>query len=208
MESYPVDFFEELRKQFAADHSIRKAIDSEIKRFPQVTEDVLLLNKFVNLCRKIELHKSVCRDLLGFDQSNGSEALRAKLPRSVQEYYGQMWYQYENRFGSPPPFAFFISVIRNYKDKKISSRYAPVGLPNEERRAVRLTETNAEESAKRIPQVTEDKKSTPAEEPKTALISPASMTDKHPGRNDQNSKKNTGASIKVRDTAHPDVMNF
>ena len=187
-----LEIFEELRKQFAADHLIRKAIDSEIKKFPQVTEDVLSLNKFVNLCRKIELHKSVCRDLLGFDQSNGSEALRAKLPRSVQEYYGQMWYQYENRFGSPPPFSFFISVIKNYKDKKISSRYAPVGLPKEERRAVRLTETNAEESAKRIPQVTEDKKSTPTKEPKTALISPASTTDKHPGRNDQNSKKNTG----------------
>ena len=72
-----LSIFCELKRQFAPNHLERRAIEAEINDFPQVTEDIASLNKFVNLCRKIELHKSVCKDLMSFDMCEGTNVLRA-----------------------------------------------------------------------------------------------------------------------------------
>ena len=144
-----LSIFSELKRQFAPDHLVRKAIESEIHAFPQVTEDIASLNSFVNLCRKVELHKSVCRDLMSFDMCEGTNILRAKLPKAVQEFYGNKWCEYEQRYGTSPPLAFFISCIKKYRDKQISSRYAPIAH-NRSERAIRMTEARTGESIKTV----------------------------------------------------------
>ena len=115
----------ELKRQFAPDHFIKRAIEAEIHNFPMVSEDVFSLNKFTNLYKKVNLHKSTCRDLAKFDMAEGTSSLRSKLHKNIQEYYGTEWAQYETRFKVSPTL-FFIFVIKQYRDKTISSRYAPI----------------------------------------------------------------------------------
>ena len=140
---------EELKRQFAADHLIKKAIESEIASFPPVTDESSSLGKFINLCMKIDRHKTVCGDISVYDMAEGTSVLRSKLPKHIQEYYGTKWAQYESRFRVSPPLSFFISVIKRYREKAISSRYAPV-VPNKDKN-VRATNVCADKKVVDLP---------------------------------------------------------
>ena len=121
-----IEILDEIKSQFAQDHLVRDAIQKEIFKHPLVTENLESLNSFIRLCRKIELHKRVCGDLAGFDMAEGTAALRAKLPRTVQEDYGKKWRQYEERFKVAPPLSFLIEAVKLYRNKALSSRYAAI----------------------------------------------------------------------------------
>ena len=128
-----IEIFTEIKNQFAQNHMIRQAIHEEITKHPMVTENMESLNSFIRLCRKIDLHKGVCGDLIGFDMAEGTAILRSKLPRSVQDDYGRKWRMYEERFNAAPPLSFLIEVVKNYRSKALSSRYAPISNDNDNR---------------------------------------------------------------------------
>lgn len=142
------EILRDIKTQFAQDHMVRRAIEKEIAKHPVVTEDLDSLNSFIRLVRKIDLHKGVCGDLMGFDMAEGTAALRAKLPRIVQDDYGRKWRMYENRFKTPPPLSFLIEVIKQFRSKALSSRYAPV-LPDKDRR-IQLVESYEKNSAANV----------------------------------------------------------
>ena len=75
-----------------------------------VSEDVSSLNKFINLCKKVNSHKSICEDLANFDMAERTTSLRSKLHKNIQEYYGTKWAQYEARFKVSPPLNLFLSL--------------------------------------------------------------------------------------------------
>ena len=65
----------------------------------------------------------------------------------MQEFYGKKWQEYEQRFGSSPSLAFFISCVKKFRGRQISSRYAPI-VSQKSVRAVRMTESNSRELSK------------------------------------------------------------